>query len=210
MMEFRIVKQSLIDLFGEQAEGRFQVVGYQRQSKNASELTGDNKFVQVYYSEGEFPKSHGRQNGAKTHNITIDIDMSCAAYAEVDLSILDSDTATQQQKASALFALREAAEIADEEVDKLIEYVYQIIMDSRNFDIDLTRGTISDRWLDRITKDTTIERGDLVVKTANMKYSCRVQESVLGETGNSPDTVEINSSTPAGEEVAGVNVTNDN
>jgi hypothetical protein len=76
--------------------------------------------------------------------------------------------------------------------------------------LDLPRNTVKIRWVGGLTKDTTIlERGDLVTRTGNMKYTCRVDEVVLGDLGNQPDTVIINTDTPiGGTGGAGVDVQN--
>jgi len=205
MMLFRTVKNAIVQILGDGAESRFQVVGYQRQSKSTDELLGNDRMVQVYYSDGDFLKLSGRQRGPKSHDMTFQIDMSASAPAEGDLSVLDSTTATSIQKAAAIAAIKEAAEKADTQIDELMDAVYQILMDARNNGLGLEKGDISKPWIDRIQKDTIIERGDLVLKTANMKYTCRGQESVPGATGNEPGTVIFNSSVPVGDtEGAGV------
>lgn len=199
MMMFRVVKNAIAEILADQAEARFQVIGYQRQSKASTEMTGNNKMVQVYYSEGDFPKNAGRMRGNKTHDITINIDMSASAPAKGDLSIIDSSTATIAEKAIAIAAIKEAAEEADTQIDELIDAVYNIMYDARNEDLGLDVGDIASRWISSIQKDTLLERGDLVVKTANMKYTCRVQEVALGDTGNLPDPAAFDSDIPVGD-----------
>lgn len=196
MMRFREVKAAFQDLLYENAEGRFRVIGFQRQSKSSSEVLNNDRLVQVYYSEGEFKKSAGRMQGSKTHDITLEIDLTTSARADVDITVLDSANATESQKATALASLKEAAEKADEKCDELIDHVYQIIMDARNIKVGLETGEISNRWVSTIVKDATIERGDFVVKTANMKYSCRVQEEVQGDIGFQPNPAIFDSDVP--------------
>jgi len=211
MMNFRIVKTAIQDLLEAQAAGRFRVIGKQVMSKSADEILNNDRLVQVYYSDGNFPKSSGRFHGPKTHDITIEIDMTASAGAVGDLSILENPDATAIQKAGAIAAIREASETADEKIDELIDAVYNILMDARYEGLLLDKGTISSRWIDRIQKDTLLERGEFVVKTANMKYTCRVQEYVSGDIGNTPSTVEIYSTMPNdGDTGTGVNVLNDN
>jgi len=211
MMTFRTVKTAIQDLLEAQAAGRFRVIGKQVMSKSADEILNNDRLVQVYYSDGNFPKSSGRMHGSKTHDITIEIDMTASAGAVGDLSILENPDATAIQKAGAIAAIREASEIADTKIDELIDAVYNILMDARYEGLLLDKGTISSRWIDRIQKDTLLERGEFVVKTANMKYTCRVQEYVSGDIGNTPNTVEIYSNTPNdGDMGTGVNVLNDN
>lgn len=210
MMQFEIAKAAMVQLLGDAAEGRFRVIGFQRQSTAESEIVKNDRLVNVYFSEGAFPKQGGMR-GPKIHDITLEIDMKASAKAQVDLTVLESTTATAQQKAAALAALVEASDLADNYTDELVRIVYQIIMDARNEGLGLPKGDISSRWIDSIKKDTTIERGDLVVKTANMKYTCRVQEQVPGAIGAEPDPVIFNTSIKAGDtEGAGVYVENEN
>jgi hypothetical protein len=183
-MLFRTVKDQVVKILGDSSNGTFRVIGYQGQSKATDELTFHDRSVQIYYSDGDFPKTSGRQRGPKSHNMTFQIDMSASAAAQGDLSVLESSTATAKQKAEAISSMREAAEIADKLIDVLIDAVYQILMDARNEGLGLDKGQISMPWVDRIQKDTIVECGDLVLKTANMKYSCRAQESVPGAVGN--------------------------
>ncbi len=208
MMMFEIAEKALHDLIEAAAAGRFTVIGYQRQSKSAEH---DRKLVQVYYSEGAIPKSGSGRTGNKTHDITIEIDMTVCSKTAVDLDTLESRTATPQQKAAALVGLKTAAEIANTEINELIRWVYQIVMDARNDELGLEEGSISSRWIANITKDTTIGYGGIVVKTANMKYTCRVSEEVPGDIGTEPPTVDFNSEIPADDTGgAGVDVINDN
>jgi hypothetical protein len=211
MMMFRTVKTAITTLLGDQASGRFRVIGYQHQSSAQSEIKATDRWVQVYYDEGSFPRGAGRERGPKTHDLTISLDLKASAAAKGDLSVLTSETSTAIQKAAAIAAITEAGEVADTSIDELIEYVYLIMMDARNFDIGLTVGDIASRWIDAIKKDTLLERGDLVVKTANMKFTSRVQEDVPGAIGNRPDPVIFNSETPVdGGSSTGVTVENEN
>lgn len=208
MMMFRTVKSAILSVLGDAAADRYRVIGYQKQSKSA---VADNNLVQVYYSEGAFQKSGGRYHGEKSHDITIDIDIMVCAKARADLAVLESETATEHQRAAALAAVKNAAELADSGADELIEIIYQILMDARNDGLGLDKGVIASRWIDRIQKDTTIEHGGLVVKTANMKYTCRVSEAVAGDIGNEPALAVYDTDIPVdGNTGAGVVVENDN
>lgn len=209
MMEFRKVKDDIVTILGAAAAGRFRVIGYQTQSKNPTEIKNSDRLVQVYYDSGQFPKI-GSMNGSKTHDMTFEIDLSASAPAQGDLSILDNAMATTQQKAAAIAAIKEAADNADTKIDELIEYVFQILMDGRNIDLLHSKGIISNRWIPSIQKDTLLERGDLIVKTANLKYSCRVMEEVTGDIGTEPATVIIDSGFSGDTGSSGVTVENDN
>ena len=204
MMEFRIVKDAIVKLLGDNAGGRFRVLGYIHQVENAEEFKHNDRLVHVYYTDGQFPKSSGRMIGSKTHDLTVNIDMAASAAASGDITALNRPGATPQEKAAAIAAIKDASEVADTQIDEMIEYIYMILMDARNIDLGLPKGEISSRWIGEIKKDTIVEGGDLVLKTANMKYTCRVQEVVFGDIGFHPDHIIIDSSLTGDISSAGV------
>jgi hypothetical protein len=211
MMMFRTVKTAIANLLDDNSGSLFRVIGHTRQTENADEYLGNDRLVHVYYSEGEFPKNAGRQRGDKVHNLTLNIDLSASAMAKGDISVIDNPAATAIQKAAAIASIKDASEEADRQIDELIEYVWNILMDARNQDIGLEDYDISSRWIDRIQKDTNLKLGDLVVKTANLKYTCRVMETVTGAIGNEPDKVVFDSTNEIGDTGgAGTVVENDN
>lgn len=183
MMRFRTVSAALVDLLGASAAGRFTVVGYQRQLADASQLRGNNRRVQCYYTSGEFPKSSGRQTGTTQHVLTYNIDLSVSAAAKANLAVINSPNSTPSQIATALAAAQEAAYLADASFDELVDHVYQILMDGRNFDLGLPVGTISKRWVDSVRKDDVEEHGSLVVLTGRLQYTCQTAEDITGDTG---------------------------
>lgn len=201
MMMFRTVKDAIVTLLDDNAAGRFRVIGRQRQSKASDEIRDNDRLVQVYFSDGSFPKSAGRMRGPKTHDVTIEIDLSSSAGAKGDISVIDNPNVSPIIKAAAIASIKEASEIADTNIDVMIDAVYQILMDARNEHLSLEKWEISNRWIDRIQKDTMLERGDLIIKTANMKYTCRVQENVSGDIGFIPPVVTFDSSTPISADV---------
>jgi hypothetical protein len=212
MMTYRVVKNAIATLLHNGSLERYTVIGRQLQTKSATEAR--NKMVQVYYTDGDLPKSSGSGRRDRNHDINIDIDLTVSAPAQGDLSALRSETATPQQKAACIAAIKDATQVADEMIDDLIEWVFAIMTDARNYDLGLPKATISSGWLGRIQKDTLLEAGGLVVKTANLKYSCRVTESIIGAIGNVPDTVifdtEITTNETDTDPFIGVMVENDN
>lgn len=183
MMNFRVVSQALLDTLGAAAACRFRVIGYRGQGHDAEELRGIKQTIQAYYSSGDFPKSAGRQTGATQHSMTFNIDLSVSAAAKVNLSVINNPGATPTQIASALSAMQEAAYEADVLLDELAEYAYQILMDGRNFDLGLSVGVMSKRWVDRLTKGDPQPSGDLLVLTGQLQYTCQTVEEVVGDTG---------------------------
>lgn len=183
MMNFRTVNQAIIDTLGAAAAGRFQVVGYQRQVKSAQEVKDNSRMVQSFYAAGDFPKSAGRQTGPVQHNMTFSIGLTVSAPARVNLAAINDPNATAGQIATALAALQEGADAADILFDELAEIVYQILMDGRNFDLGLSKGTLSKRWINSIRKNQPAPEGALVVLTGTIEYSCNTVEDIPGDTG---------------------------
>lgn len=191
MMNFRLGKESIVNILSTAAGGRFQTIGAQKQVKGAKDFEGAKRYVQVYYSSGNFEKGVGRQNGPTQHNVTYKIEMSVAAAAKVDLSTLVDPQSTPAQKATALAAMTEASDVADELLDELFEIVYQIIMDGRNLDLGLPVGTFSQRWIDQIQKDDPVPHGELLVLTGTALLQAKTAEQVpgdIGSTGTTNDT----------------------
>lgn len=196
MMAYRTVKAALVSILGAQSGGRFDVVGFRQQSKASDEQTGFRRKVRIFYTNGSFEKSKNKNMGAKAHDCEFSIELSASAGARVDMSVLDDPASTPQQKAAALASLQEAADLADNSMDELIDAVFNILFDATNVDLGLDVGVISNRWISSIQKDNVLERGDLIVSTANIKYSCRVVEYVQGAVPVVPSPAVIDSSIP--------------
>jgi len=139
-MEFRRVRDSVRRLLAAQAAGKFRVLGMQKAGKGAAAVSGDNSLVEVYYSEGAFPKSGGALTGPTRHDLTFRIALTVSEAAAVDVATIEAEGATAEQIASAIVAMRESGALADLRLDALFERVYQILMDARNVDLGLAAG----------------------------------------------------------------------
>lgn len=192
MMNFRIIKDSIITILGTAAAGRFRVVGFQRQTKGVEEFKGNLRLVTVYYSAGSFPKNAGRHTGPVQHDITYRVEFTVSAPALGNLTIINDPGSTPAQIATAIAGIQESAQIADESIDELFEIIYQILMDGQNVDMGLSIGIISSRWIDSIQKDEPRTHGDLVELTGNANLTFRTSEQITGDTGT-PDANIINS-----------------
>ena len=183
MMNFRIINQAIIQTLGNAAAGRFQTIGYETQGVAASEIKGNLRTVQSYYSKGDFPKGAGRQRGSKKHTIDYTLGFYVSSAAKVDLGIINREGATQGQIANALAAFQDGAYAADLLFDELVDIVWNILNDGRNYDLGLPVGTISDTWVDSVRKDPPVPKGSLVTLTGEMHLSLSTQEEVTGDTG---------------------------
>lgn len=187
MMTFRTIKKALITTVDAEAAGNFTVIGHERQKKSAAAINKI-RHVQIYYTLGQFRSTGGTLRGPKSHDMSFNIDLTVSASAKVDLATLENSASTPEQKAVALAGVQEATNEADDLLDELIDLVYQILMDSRNMNLGLAKGTFSNRWITDIKKDTTIDEGGFAVKTAQLIYTCNAKEDVPGETGTTPAT----------------------
>ena len=212
MMKYRAVKHKIVDLLSSLAAGRYQVIGNRKQSKHSDGVKDNSRMVQVYYTQGNFPKNAGGMYTDKAHDTTYDIVLTASAAARGDIAILDDPNSTAEQKAQAIKYIREASETADELIDELTDIIYQIMMDARYDNLLFSKQIISNRWIETIQKDNNLEKGDLVVKTVLLKYTCRVMETVTGDTPFAPAQVEIDSTVVLDDsnDESGVTVTNDN
>lgn len=210
MMNFRIIKDSIINILGTAETGRFQTTGFQRQTKSAEEVIDNNRRVTVYYSSGSFPKNAGRNTGPVQHDITYRIELTVSKSARGNLAIINNPSSTPAQIAAAIDAVQEASQLADESIDELWEIIYQILMDARNIDMGLTVGTVANRWLDSFQKDEPRPKGELVVLTGSANLTLRTAEQVTGDPGT-PDaniietTMDIKDNIP---DIAGVLIDN--
>lgn len=194
MMQFRTVKTSLIDnVLGPAAAGRFVTVGFQRQSSAADQKLDSSRTVQVYFAESDFSRRGSGLSGPVKSRVTFRVDMSVAKAATGDLSVINNPVSTPAQIQAALAAFQEASDLADQSFDELVDIVYQIIMDARNVDLGLSKGDVGSRWVESVSKDTPLPRGDLIVLTGSMRITCEVSEDILGDEGvtgaSSYDTV---------------------
>jgi hypothetical protein len=78
--------------------------------------------------------------------------------------------------------MSESANNCDALYDELVRLVYQIIMDTRHQTLGLPKGTISDTWISRIQKNRPLDKGEFVLLTGNMDFTCTVSEDLKGES----------------------------
>jgi hypothetical protein len=188
MMNFEVLQQSIIDNVLVPAEaGRFVTVGYQRQRESAN-VINSNRQVTVYYSEGDLPRGPGQAYGDVMHDVAFLIELAVASPAQIDISILDNDDSTANEKATALRQLSEAGMVADREMNELIRIVFQILMDNRNEQLGMVPPEdrsnlklVSSRWVDQIRKDNPNSDGEYLMLTGSMRLVCRIEETVTGE-----------------------------
>ncbi len=189
MMKFREVKDNIINILGSEEAGRYQTIGFQRQVKSADEVLDASRMIQVYYDSGAFDKSAGSINGPVSHDITYKIALTIAKSSGGDLSIINDPSSTATDISNAISAFQEASQRCDDSFDELVDIVYQILMDARNYDLGFAKGVISNKWVDQVQKETPMPQGEFVVLTGSMILTCRVSEELTGDDGTPGDKV---------------------
>ena len=182
-MNFRIIKDSITNILGTAEAGRYQTIGFQRQTKAVQEAINNNRMVTVFYSAGQFPENAGRRNGPVQHDITFSVHLLAASAAKGDFATITDPGSTEAQRLAEIAATQEAAQLADESMDELIEIIYQVLMDARNYNMGFPVGTVANRWIPSVQKNEPRTKGDLVELTAAMTLTLRTAEQVTGDTG---------------------------
>jgi len=190
-MKFRTAKTALITILGTAAAGRYTVEGYEGQSLSADQVLNSLRRVTVYYANGEFGEGTGWIQGPFPHDVKLRVEFLLAADARADLTVLDNPAATALQRQAALAASLEAAERADLLADELIDILWNILMDPRNIDLGLTVGTIANRRVPSIRKDTAQRQGELVILSGSLDYTFAVTEVPTGETGVAGAAIDL-------------------
>lgn len=187
-MNFQVLEQSILDnVLEPAAAGRYATVGAQRQTESAKAMNELRK-VMVFYTEGNFPKNAGASYGDVVHDCTFEIVMVVAAAAKVDLSVLNNESASDDDRAAALRAMREPSLDANRAMNELIAIVWQVLMDARNDQLGINPPgdrprlkTVASRWVSQVQKNDPLPEGEYVTLTATMNLTCRIEENIPGE-----------------------------
>lgn len=181
-MNFRIAKANLLSILDANPVS-YVVIGFRRQGKSAEEVLNYGRTVQIFYASGDFVKDVGRMRGNVQHDVTFRIELTVAKDCEGDLSIINDPDSYPDQVSLAINMFQEATDLADTSMDELIELVYQKLMNVTQYDVGLTKGTVSNRWISNVTKNSPVPRGESVILTASMLYTCRMSEEIVGAVG---------------------------
>jgi hypothetical protein len=180
-MVFEQLRDGIIALLTANQSGRFVTVGNQKQSTDATEVKGILRTVQVFFSQGDYPKSKSAF-GSPSHDVTFNIVYTASSPAKGDKAVLESDSSTEPQVQAALLAIQEGESLVDQSIDELRRMVTQILMDPTNENFGLAIGAVSDPWLQNFQKTAPLEKGRLVVLKASETFTANVDETLAGAT----------------------------
>jgi hypothetical protein len=190
-MNFETLQTNIVNLLTNAAAGRYRVAGYQPKSEDAEEYLDMDRLVSVFYSEGQFPKNKSGPVGPIQHETIYRIEMFVTKSAEGDLATINNPASTPAELQTALANVKLAEQLADDSFNELVGIIYQILMDARNRYFGMPKGTIADRWLDNIRKDSPLEitsdkgilGGKFITLTGSIDLTCVLDEEILGDSG---------------------------
>lgn len=188
-MSFRTIKAEIVALLSAAAAGRYRVIGNHEDAVDASRLAGADRSVQVFNASGEFSKKSGGLAGPVQHDLTVRVELMASAKASADLSVLEDPDSTAGEIAAALASVQTASALADDEIDELIDIVFQVLMDARNRDVGHSTP-VANRWISDWRKSAPMVRGEHVAIGAQMDLTYRIDEDVAGDPGVTPTTGE--------------------
>lgn len=180
---------AIVTTLGEQADDRFRVVGYQRQTKSAERIKSK-VLVQCWIETGDKDKGQNSLHGPKVHDVTVGIEYSVARPATADIATLMSSESSEADRATALSSMKGAD--YNNQVAMYLAWtaVDQILEDNRNKYFGLPDYSIQDSWHSNFRQDRPVEQGGLAFNTATSKFTFLVYESKLGDTATAIATME--------------------
>jgi len=189
-MNFRLIKSALVDLLVANEAGRYRTIGHQRQNAAGSEVLNNGRTVQVFYQNGDIPKSGSSTNGPFKHDITFQVILTVSKKSIGDRATLDNPASTEVQRQAAIASFQESEALADDSFDELVDHVFQVILDARNRDLG-AGFLIGSRWLSNIRKDDYLYRGEMVVLSGALTITCSTDEQVTGETPTPGNIIDV-------------------
>lgn len=198
-MQFRTIKAALVDRIESQASTLgYRVVGYSENNIDAAQLAGDERLVQCFAKSGRFDRTKSAILGPFHHEVSFRVELLASAVCTVDTSILESETASDADRAAALAASVRAAKNADDSFDELLDAIWSTLMDNRYRDLEMP-GEVADMYVSDWEKGASIDRGRHVVVPGRLTLTIAMSEDCSGSTPATPVsgeavTVAINAS----------------
>jgi hypothetical protein len=190
-MRFRNIKSWLVSYLGTHATaGGYRVLGYKDDAIDASNLSDSNRLAQVFVKGGDFPKNASAHHGPVMHDVNVSVELLTSATASVDLSVLESETATDGQRAAAIASAEKATALADDDADEFFDTIYQLLMAADQQDLGYP-DEVANRWAARWTKGAPIMRGSRVVIPVTIEFGFRTVEDLTGVQGIAPTSGEL-------------------
>jgi hypothetical protein len=176
-----VALNAIVTTLGAQADDRFRVIGYQRQTKSAERIR-PKVLVQCWIENASKDQGKNSLSGPKIHDVTVGIQYSVSRPATADIATLMNEASTDAQRATALENMNGAdynASIAMYLAWTAVDYILE---DNRNKYFGLPDYSIQQPWHSDFRQDSPVEQGGMTFNTANSKFTFLVYESKLGDS----------------------------
>lgn len=183
-----IALNAIVTTLGEQADDRFRVIGYQRQTKSAERIKSK-VLVQCFIESASKDRGKNSLSGPKLHDVTIGIQYSVARPATADVATLMNEASSEADRATALASMNSADYNNSVAMYLAWSAVDYILEDNRNKYFGLPDYSIQDPWHSDFRQDRPVEQGGLTFNTATSKFTFMVYESKLGDTATAIGTM---------------------
>jgi hypothetical protein len=180
-MNVDLVEQAIVSLLDGQET--FRVDGYDSVIVSADEITGNNRLVQIFYSDSAFLEGESAVGGEYVNQATFTIRFLVAANTQVDKTVFENEESTEEERRTAISNLEKASKLAHVSIKDLWDKVFTILTDNRNFNLGIAESTliVSDPWISKFEKNRPISDGEYIVVTGVCELTCKFLESVIGE-----------------------------
>jgi hypothetical protein len=188
MKNFIIVQDAIIhNVLGPAEENIYNLLGYQSPKRASGEVDTTGVIVQCYYLRSSFPKNKGSEHGPVTNEVTYQVDITVNSEAKADVSVIDDPLKTDAEKGRAIENAVESGLLADSLLNKVIAYVYDVLMATKNFHFGLSesQSPIGSRWVQRVEKDRPRDGGEQITLSASVEFIVSMAEDIPGEVGKS-------------------------
>ena len=178
-MQAEGLKDAIVTLLGNNAAGRFVVIGYKTQAQSSEETRDDYRSVQVFLFYGGFPKN--KRNGPYSHDLKIRVDITASKASKADLSVLEDAESSEAEKITAINEMQNSSDLVENSSLECLGFVFDILADSQQNDFGFG-DTVSNKKIIDWTNHGPVKYGKFTTNTISLNISVSVEEPVIGET----------------------------
>jgi len=177
-MTYELIEAALNATLANNAGGLFQVVGYQQQGVDATQVEELSRQLLCYYSGGKFPQSGGSTMRKKRHDMTFKLEFVLAARSTADMAALEDPNSTPQSIAAALASGSSASKHAHDLMNAFYTLVWGILAAPGNYHLGLGESPVlvSNLWFDNYQVGDIQELGETVLLTASADVTATCAE----------------------------------
>jgi hypothetical protein len=158
----------------------------------SEEVAGTKPIVELHISDGDFSDIGSSNIGKKMHSFCIELSVIASSSAKYDLSVIESPSSTDEQRATAIENGQRAANAAYAIAFQTFILAFGIINNRANYDFGLAKYSLKKKKFGKYKIDRHMVNGNLATVIGTSKIECTVEEDVSGVTPvESEDPVAI-------------------